>query len=145
MNPLGAIYALHSGLPDIHRDFWNHFSIEHLFKLYVALNATPDIVISKIVEPEQCNSACSRVFAYLLLIHFIGNMKQDELRQFLRFVTGSSVLITKAINVYFNSLQGIARRPISHTCSCTLELSVSYTNYLDFEQEFCMVLSSKDA
>ena len=109
----------------------------------MVLNATPDIVISKIVEPEQTNSAPSRVFGYL--IRFIRNMKQNELRRYVRFVTGSSVLIIRSINVYFNNLKGIARRPISHTCSCTLELSVSYQNYLEFEQEFFVVLASDDA
>lgn len=97
MKPLDAIYALHSGVPAIHRTFWTQFSVEQLFNLYMALNATPATVIDKIEEPEQSNSAHSRVFDYL--IRFIGNMKQDKLRCFLRFVTGSSVMIAKSIKV----------------------------------------------
>ena len=145
VKPLGAIYALHSGVPAVHHGFWSQFSIEHLFKLYVLLNATPADVIDKIEEPEQSNSARSRVFGYL--IRFIGNIRYKELRQFLRFVTGSSVMITKSIKVHFNSLKGIiiARRPISHTCSCTLELPTSYVSFLEFEKEFSLVLASEDA
>ena len=54
-------------------------------------------------------------------------------------------MITKSIKVHFNSLKGIARRPISHTCSCTLELPTSYVSFLEFEKEFSLVLTSEDA
>ena len=54
-------------------------------------------------------------------------------------------MIDKSIKVNFNSLQGLARRPISHTCSCLLELSTSYSSFLEFEQEFSVVLISEDA
>ena len=143
VKPLGAIYALHSGVPAVHHEFWSQFSVGQLFKMYMALNATPDIVIDRIQEPEQSNSACSRVFDYL--IRFIRNMKQEELQRFLQFVTGSSIMLAKSITVHFNSLQGIARRPISHTCSCILEISTSYMSFLEFEQEFSLVLASEAA
>ena len=87
------------------------------------------------------NSAEDRVFGYLL--SFVGNMKQNELRLFLRFVTGSSVLLAKQIMVSFNGLTGLARRPISHTCECHLELPVSYATYPEFELEFMKVLTSE--
>ena len=69
-------------------------------------------------------------------------MKQHELTRFLRFVTGSSVLINEGIKVVFNNLTGAARRPISHTCSCSLELPLSYTTctFPEFEAEFTKVL-----
>ncbi len=73
----------------------------------MSLNATPAAVLGRIEEPDQLNSAHSRVFGYL--IRFIGDMKQEELRHFLRFVTGSSVLIDNAITVTFNNLHGFAR------------------------------------
>ena len=79
------------------------------------------------------------------LRQLIGNMKNAEIHPFLRFVTGSSVLIDKSIKVTFNNLHGAARRPIIHTCSCMLELPMSYCTYLDFEQEFLAVLSSDEA
>ena len=84
------------------------------------------VVLDRIQEPEQANSAQARIFGYLTRL--VGNMKQDELSRFLRFVTGSSVVSEKRINIRFNKLEGIARRPITHTCSCLLELSTSYRN-----------------
>ena len=49
---------------------------------------------------------------------------QTEIPNFLRFVTGSSVCIGRSITVEFNNLEGLARCPIAHTCSCVLELSM---------------------
>ena len=107
VKPLGALYALHGGVPKVHNDLWIQFSVQDLFDLYMSLNATPAAVIGKVQEPEQLNSAEVRVFGYL--IHLIGDMKQQELHHFLRFVTGSSVLIDTPITVTFNSLSGFAR------------------------------------
>ena len=109
------------------------FGLGFLFRtsdLYMSLNATPAAVIGRIEEPEELNSNQLGVFGYLT--RFIGNMTQDELRRFLRFVTGSSVLIDKAIYVTFNNLHDFARRPIAHTSSCTVELPTSYATYLEF-------------
>ena len=36
----------------------------------------------------------------------------------------------------FNSLEGLARRPTSHTCTYWLELSIAYPTYPEFEHEF---------
>lgn len=51
-------------------------------------------------------------------------------------------MIDKKIQVSFNCLSGLARRPLSHTCSCTLELSSNYLSYPDLAKEFLMVLRS---
>ena len=138
--PLGALYALNSGVPKPYHAFFQQLCIEKMFDLYKALNATPSSVLRLVQEPFDMNSAEERVFGYLL--SFIGGMKQNELRLFLRFVTGSSVVIAKAIKVSFNNLSGLARRPTSHTCDCQIELPVSYATYPDFEKEFSTVLAS---
>ena len=83
------------------------------------------------------------MFSYLQ--QFIGDMKRAEIRRFLRFTTGSSVLLASNISVAFNSLSGLARRPIAHTCSSTLELSSTYINYLDLKmslRQFSVMTSS---
>ena len=70
-------------------------------------------------------------------------MRNAEVRNFLRFVTGSSALVVDEIKVTFNGLSGLCRRPIAHTCSCTLELPASYSTYLEFAQEFDAILTSE--
>lgn len=109
----------------------------------MALNATPMKVLSLLDDDLADDPNKMRVFKYLS--QFIGNMSNDELRSFLRYVTGASVCPTKHINVTFNSLTGIARRPIGHTCVNQLDLSVDYCTYLEFVVEFRTFLSSSEA
>ena len=141
--PLGALLSLHCGIPSQYHAFFGTFSVHQLYELYKALNATPGAVIHMIEEPVETSSNQSRVLGYLKM--FISNLNHQDLRNFLRFVTGSSVIIDKKISVTFNNLSGLARRPISHTCSCTLELSITYLMYSEFASEFLMVLQSEVA
>ena len=70
-------------------------------------------------------------------------MQPEELRLFMRFITGSCVCTTSKIDITFNSLAGFARRPIAHTCNCTLEIPTTYINY-DFHSEFYSILTKTD-
>jgi len=71
-------------------------------------------------------------------------MKNDELRRFIRFTTGSSVIIAEHIKVCFNALSGLARRPIAHNCDCVLELPSTYQSFLEFRLEFSTILADKE-
>ena len=73
---------------------------------------------------------------------------QQELRKLVpqisllqRDDTGSSVCSVQRITIIFNSLSGLARRPISHTCSNTLELSTTYCTFPEFAAEFQAILT----
>lgn len=136
--PFSVLHAMRSGVPKPFEVFWKAYKVEEMYTLYKALNATTSSVLHMIDEPEGMNCAQKRVFSYLM--SFIGNMKRDDLRLFLRFVTGSSVMLAQKINVSFNNITGIARRPISHTCDCGLELSIAYSTFPEFEQEFYKIL-----
>lgn len=72
----------------------------------------------------------------------MGSMGSDALRNFLRFVTGSSVCSSLKIHVSFNALSGAPRRPIVHTCGPTLELSCTYSTYPEFVEEFTACVAS---
>lgn len=138
--PLGALYAFNSGIPATHHPFWNEVNVGELYSWYTALNATPKRVIEKLEENVDMSAAESRVFKFL--ITFIGDLNQEELRNFLRYVTGSSVLICERIKVTFNGVSGLGRSPISHTCDCWLELSTTYYTYPEFKHEFLNILNS---
>lgn len=138
---LGVLMLMRAAVPTIYHAFFKKFTVEQLFDLYKLLCASPDTVLENLEEPEISNSSEDKVYRYL--VTFIGNSKPELLRSFLRFVTGSSVLLSNKIKVTFNSLDGVARRPISHTCSGTLELPLSYFSYPDFEQEFSHVLTDE--
>ena len=137
---LGAVLLMRTGVPTMYNPFWQKFSVDRLYGLYKALNATVPKVLQLIKEPSDMATSQNRVFNYLLT--FIGNMKPDELRLFLRFVTGSSVLLAKNMVVSFNHATGLLRAPRTHTCSCGVELSVAYSTYPEFEKEFYTVLHS---
>ena len=79
-----------------------------------------------------------RILMYLR--QYVGSMTFDTLRNFLRFVTGSSACSSMKIGVHFNLLSGVSRRPIAHTCAPSLELSCTYKSYPEFVDEFqaCM-------
>ena len=136
--PLGILLTMRSGVLVCYHSFWQQFNIDKLFRLYKALSASPSSVLQSVSEPEFMNVAKERVYQFLKT--YITNMKEEEVRRFLRFVTGSAVLTSKSITVTFNNLSGMQRRPIAHTCDCVLELSTSYTSYPEFEHEFSVLM-----
>ena len=71
-------------------------------------------------EPTFMNLAQERVYGYLR--DLIGNFSVENTRKFIRFVTGSAVLSSSPIKTIFNSVAGLARRPIAHTYENTIEL-----------------------
>ena len=95
---------------------------------------SPAKVLKMFDDAEGTDANEERILGYLR--QFVGSMSTDELRQFLRFVTGSSVCLSCQIQVTFNNLEGIARQPIAHTCQPSLELSPSYMTLPEFTSEF---------
>ena len=140
--PMAALCAISSGIPPTEKVFWKSYSIEGLYSLYMTLTATPEKVLSILEEPVGGNPCEMRTFCYLR--QYIGNMRKEDVPRFLRFSTGSSVIISNTITITFNGLSGLSRRPIAHTCSSTLELPSTYFSYLDFEQEFNSVLADDE-
>ena len=100
---------------------------------------SPSKVLSLLTEPYTKDKAEEKAWFYLR--SFIRNMSNDELRRFVRFVTGSFVISVKAITVPFNRLDGLACRPIAHTCSARLELASTYSSLPEFISEFRSILS----
>ena len=95
-------------------------------------------MLNLLVFPENESINQQRVCGYLKTM--IGNMSNNEVRTLLRFITGSSVCSAKRIEVTYNTLSGFARRPIAHTCDCTLQLPSTYINYDDFFNEFRIII-----
>jgi len=143
IKPAAALQAIASGIPLPHQQFWKDHSISEFSAVYQALTASAERVIECIVEPDFEDANQAKVFGFL--VQFIGNMPSNDVRLFLRFVTGSSVCMARPIHITFNSLSGYGRRPISHTCDCVLELSTFYATFDEFANEFMVFLHSDDA
>ena len=141
--PASAIAEISSGIPEIHLPFWRQMQAVELHSIYKALQASPKKVLAMLDdEVVTMNPNEERVLSYLE--QFIGNMKEDEVRSFLRFVTGSAVCSANVIHITFNQLEGLARRPVAHTCTCTLDLPSTYHSYLDFAAEFQGILNENE-
>lgn len=76
------------------------------------------------------------------LKNFIRDLGDEDLLLFLRFMTGQDLMPQQPISVMFSRMEGVARRPIAHTCSNLLELSFCYETIQDFSREFKAVLRS---
>ena len=142
MKPSAAIASIRSGIPTKHLPFWEKMSIADFYSTYTALSVSPAKVLKMMDDCLTSNPCEERVLSYLR--QYVGNMHLDELRAFLRYITGSCVCTSEGIAVTFNCLDGFGRRPIAHTCSCTLELPTTYVTYTDFVTEFQSVLRNED-
>ncbi len=98
-------------------------TVNNMYSIYSSLSVSKAKVLNLLKEPYLLSES-EEVFQYLK--RFVGNMLVDELRTFLRFVTRSFVISVLNINVVFNGSDGLAKRPVSHTCSATLEFSSTY-------------------
>ena len=104
------------------------------------MQATPAKVLEMLSDVITSDVREEKILSYLR--RFAGSMRIDEVQRFLRFVTGSSMCSTNSILVTFNNQEGLACRPIAHTCGFTLELSTKYDAYSDFTEEFSLILNN---
>lgn len=140
MKPAASLHMIASGVPMSHVPFWKSMTVENLYMLYKAMLLSPSKVLSLLVEPYMKDDTEEKTWFYLH--SYIGNMSNDELRRFVRFVTESFVISVKSITVSFNRLDGLERRPIAHTCAARLELASTYNSLPEFISEFRTILSN---
>uniref|UniRef100_A0A1X7TQY9 HECT domain-containing protein n=1 Tax=Amphimedon queenslandica TaxID=400682 RepID=A0A1X7TQY9_AMPQE len=81
-NPMSAINAVNLAIPQSHVPFWKSMSSD-LYKLYLALTATPFKVLSLLAERTFFNASQETVFGYLQ--QFIENITKDQVKMFLQF------------------------------------------------------------
>ena len=99
-------------------------------------------VVKLLSLPDATSLGQADTMTYLK--RFLKEMDQEMLRNFIRFCTGSDLLLNhvKKIEVDFVHMEGLSRRPIAHTCGCVLKLSDNFENYAEFRSEFNSVLRS---
>lgn len=127
-------------------DYWSpvlkemHLPLSKMQSLYKNLIPTQRRVIRLLKFPENmCEDTTSTSHH---LKQFIREMDSDLLTRFLRFCTGADLLTEICIEVSFVKVEGLARRPIAHTCSSLLELPKQYENFLKFRTEFISILNA---
>ena len=111
-------------------------------------------IITSIVFFHQTNV---QIIAYLKLVQlhqlrpkhwptsrdsFRGLDETKLTKFFLRFTTASGVLVTDRLTISFTNVEGLKRRPITHTCSYTLDVASTYANFCELREEFMAILKS---
>ena len=141
LKPAAAIAAINSGIPDNHASFWKGLGVQGIFRVYKAKSVSPAKVLEMLGEVHTLDPNQERIVMYLK--QYIGSLNSEDLQRFLRFVTGTSCISSK-IEVMFNTLTGAARRPIAHTCQPSIELSLTYSTYVEFARELRSVVGASD-
>lgn len=112
-------------------------SVLDMQKMYYDLKPTTQkvLITASLATPAENQS--------LQFLHqYIREMNETGLQKILRFVTGSDVICVEEIEVIFTPLEGLARRPIAHTCGPTLKLPSTYNSYPELRAEMETILSS---
>ena len=83
----------------------------------------------------------AHIYIYIYIYTHTVRKSMSSTRFTVFQITGSTALLAEHISVTFNTMSGLARRSIVHTCGCILELPTSYLSYPEFEKEFDCILS----
>ncbi|XP_030290693.1 uncharacterized protein LOC115592255 isoform X3 [Sparus aurata] len=120
----------------------NHLSLspEALTKLFSDLQPTTKKVCKLLKFALDLTPKQKEVGNHLK--RFIRELDESKLQKFLRFCTGSDLVVTDSIYVEFEEMTEFTRRPIGHTCGKILQLADSFENFPDFRSEFNAVLES---
>ena len=124
--------SIHNAVPTL-------ITKESIMELYESKRPT-NKKVAQMIKPST-ESLNPQEQTALNHIRYVRSINQRKLEIFLRFCTASTVLCTDTIEVTFNRLCGLSRRPVAHTCGAVLELPCTYSSYPEFRQEFDNVLS----
>lgn len=104
------------------------------------LKPTPKKVKGRLNFPTGMTSKQAAVGQYLK--RYVKELNEEKLGRFLRFCTGSDLVVRDVIKVVFTVQTNSERRPIGHTCGMLLKLYGSYDNFPDLRSEFNSILES---
>lgn len=119
-------------------------SVESVKLLYSKSKATSTKVIG--ILSYECKDDGERD-SIGFLKRYIRGLDVNQLKRFLKFVTGSDLLHTVseikiAFTYYVDS--EFSRRPIAHTCGPLLELPSTYRSFCELRSDFSNILKSND-
>ena len=96
----------------------------------------------KIIESRPTNDTETQCLDFLS--KFIRLLDAPALGTFLKFTTSSDIL-PQHLEVSFTSMDGLARRPIAHTCGPLLELPKTYRSCSKLAEELTSLLREQGA
>jgi len=104
-------------------------------------NAKPNTKkVLKLLKSDPKNDSERDCIKYLE--RYIRCLDLAALTKFMCFTTGSNIISVESIQIDFIKIDGLARRPIAHTCGPVLELSSTYRNFCELREEFQNVIEN---
>ena len=122
--------------------FTDFKSITDLENMYDVKKPTAKKIL-KLIKSEPATDQERQCFDHLK--KYIRSLQGNSLPLFLQFITGSDVISCPIIEVAFTVLEGVARRPVAHTCGPLLEIPSTYQSYNELSEEFSEILQQKEA
>lgn len=133
--PYELIKKMKDGIPLLHEQFFLNLTYEKLKLFYKKEKPTAlKIVNCLVTSPLELNNIQSKVFYYFKT--FIRNLTGTNLSKLLMFITSSEQMPEK-INIFFKNFG----YPVAHSCSNTLELPTSYSNYQELSDVLTTIIN----
>lgn len=108
--------------------------------MYANLKATSKKVLKMLRFPADLPAKQKELEYHLR--RYIGELDEEKLGRFLRFYTGSDLIVSDSVTVEFIVTSDFTRRPIGGTCGKFLQLPDCYQRFPDFRAEFNDILES---
>lgn len=99
--------------------------------------------VAKLFTATPTNDCERECFSHLK--RFVKSLDDNVICVFLQFVTGSNIITVNQIEVGFSALDGLARRPVAHTCGAVLTIPSTYQSYGELSEEFSSILREAGA
>ena len=141
------INYLRSGFTVEFRDLLSGLSVDSVNRLRSSVEATPDkvaqLIDSSFLGDDSIDLRPEEEVVVNFLSDFVRELSSEQLRLFLVWATGSS-LMPERLLISFNGSFGLGRCPVAHTCGPNLELPTAYDDYRDFRKEFLIIISNEE-
>lgn len=111
-------------------------SLDQFYSCIIPTN----LKVIALLKASPATAAETETVAHLK--RFIRGLDEAKLTTFLRFTTAADVIVTDTLTISFIHSEGVQRRPIAHTCSCTLEVPSTYASFCELRGEFMAILNS---
>ena len=119
-------------------EFSTVFNVDDYYRYILPTNRN----VIKLIQSDPTNG--NERDGYGFLKQYIRGLDEPFLRKFLKYCTGSDVILVGKIAVEFVACSTIARRPIVHTCAPMMELPSSFASYCEFREEMQNILNACD-
>ena len=137
--------------PQYGTDYWKNI-VQPLTKTFPTPNSLTDMYdqvkpsVSKITKCIQSfpQSDAERECLGFLRRYIRGLDAPEKLATFVRFVSGSELMLFEDIQMTFTDLSGLERRPIALTCNTLLQLPSSYQSFPELREEFNHILMANN-